>query len=399
MKLEAFLQDSGFAYEAPRSLYVHVPFCAQKCAYCDFHSRPANHSESSAYAKALAGRVAASRGLFPEGLSTIYVGGGTPTVLETEDFRTLMEALGSLAGPETAEWTVEANPESLDRERIEILAEAGATRLSLGIQSMDRRELGILGRKASPEANLRALRLASSSGMDVSADLICGIPRPGPDPLPDRPSLEAQASILIGEGATHLSLYDLTVEEDTPLAARIGRGELSLPDGDEAQEERAGAEEFLARRGLARYEVSNFAFPGKESRHNMAYWSMDSYLGMGSSAVSTLIGKGHPESLRIEETPRGEAKVSYLDARTSAFEFLMMGLRTSRGASISRFSHRFGLSLVPSLRRTMERFPGRFREVGGGLALDGRGLDILNSILLSIMDDVDLSFVRKDSVQ
>jgi oxygen-independent coproporphyrinogen-3 oxidase len=335
--------------------------------------------------------------LISQGLGTIYLGGGTPTVLDPESLAVILGALKNFAGPELKEWTVEANPESLDTRKLDILAEAGVTRISIGIQSMNAWELAVLGRTASPESNLRALGLARSRDLAVSADLIGGIPFSPSETHQKRLSLAEQAAIMLRHGVGHLSIYDLTVEASTPLAERLGRGELVLPPEDLAQDDRKDAEKFLAERDFNRYEVSNFAPAGKESIHNGVYWAMDSYLGLGSSAVSTLIGRGRPESIRIEEDSTGGISVSEIDTRDSAFEFVMMGLRTARGLSLSRFASRFGTPLLHGLRKTLDSFPDRFTRTGDFLALDDRGLDILNAILLSVLDDMDDLFAQKDS--
>jgi oxygen-independent coproporphyrinogen-3 oxidase len=400
MNLNDFIQNPNFDFEYPASLYIHIPFCAHKCAYCDFHSLPLGGGQTSrlvSYSRDLARRIAAASPLIPQGLRTIYIGGGTPTVLDPESLAVVLGALKNVAGPDLKEWTVEANPESLDARKLDILAEAGVTRISLGIQSMNAWELAVLGRSASPEANLRALSLARTWDLAVSADLIGGIPFSPSAPLPKRLSLAEQASIMLGQGISHISIYDLTVEASTPLAERLRSGELVLPLEDMAQDERKDAEKFLAERNFNRYEVSNFAPAGNESIHNGVYWAMDSYLGIGSSAVSTLIGRGRPEAIRIEEDSAGDIAISEIGARDSAFEFVMMGLRTARGLSLSRFASRFGSPLLQNLRKTLESFRDRFTITGDFLALDDRGLDILNAILLSVLDDMDDLFAQKDS--
>ncbi|TXT43118.1 MAG: oxygen-independent coproporphyrinogen III oxidase, partial [Spirochaetes bacterium] len=189
MTLGDFIQNSGFDFEYPRSLYLHIPFCAHKCAYCDFHSLPigfgqAPRAQARSYARNLTRRVAAASPLFLQGLRTIYVGGGTPTVLDPESLALVLGTLGNYAMPDLEEWTVEANPESLDPQKLDIMAEAGVTRISIGIQTMNDGELSVLGRTASTELNLSALRLARSRGLAVSADLIGGIPFFPSAPLP-----------------------------------------------------------------------------------------------------------------------------------------------------------------------------------------------------------------------
>lgn len=425
------------AWSPPRSLYVHVPFCRSKCAYCDFHSGPLSAAPEGLAARiveASLGRIDALAARFGSALGpgggtaavgsrfdTVYVGGGTPTVLPRPLLARLLEGLAERAGA-PREWTVEANPESLDAEALAIFRGAGATRISLGTQSLDDGLLRLLGRPADAAACESALRLAASSGLAVSADLMAGLPR--------RTRLRDEAARLLDLGAGHLSVYDLVLEEGTPLEARYRGGELELPGEDEAADERGELEDFLASRGFRRYEVSNYAPPGAESLHNLAYWRMDSYLGVGPGAVSTLQAAGPPgASLRIEEEPSLEAYAmgdpaargigrsgtaapggrpamgleTAIPPREAAFEAVMMGFRTVFGVDARAFEARFGLALEAFVGRSLEAWAGRLAPAApwpegspvasprpsGELALDGRGLDLLNRFLSDCLGEIE----------
>lgn len=390
----------------PLALYIHVPLCASKCAYCDFYSLPrscADLPSQDSLVEALLARARIALDLYlprpKPSLETLYIGGGTPTVLDPAPFHRLLSGLASLVGP-CREWTLEANPESLDETHLDIALEAGVTRVSLGVQSLDDGLLRRLGRPADSRTALRALRRAASRpGLRVSADLIAGLPR--------SLALEDEASRLLEAGIEHLSLYDLTIEDATPLAAQIREGRFLLPDLDSAYEEvqRTGA--VLAKAGFRRYEVSNWSRPGAECLHNCAYWRLDSYLGLGPGGVSTLqvadepgLGPGlRGGSLRLEETrdiqlfasdPEGGAGTSIeLSPRDTAFEVILMGYRTIWGVDRPAFARRFGLDLESLIGGTLGAWASHLRPEGG---LDEPGLDLLNPFLVDCLGELEARF-------
>ncbi|MFZ4617995.1 MAG: radical SAM protein, partial [Rectinemataceae bacterium] len=227
-------------FPIPEALYIHVPFCVSRCTYCDFYSNVAARAGVGSMegvirrtldrAEALAARFGADH------FDTVYVGGGTPSCLPRPLLRRLLSGLGRIAGV-PREWTVEANPESVDPCFLDILEESGVNRLSMGIQTLDPALARVLGRPGTPADSLAALRLATSRHLRVSADLIGGSSREG--------SLVAEAGLLVGEGIGHLSVYDLVLEEGTPLEALHRRGDFALMDEDEAADEREALNEGL----------------------------------------------------------------------------------------------------------------------------------------------------------
>lgn len=425
MTFAAVFSGEGTAFEAPRSLYVHVPFCASRCAYCDFHSYPRDrHSLElrAAYVAKLLARVEKVGAGMTESFETIYIGGGTPTTLDDEIFDSLIRGLRSITGNSVREWTVEANPESLSPFKLKTMVDNGVTRVSIGIQSMDDGELKILGRGARSADNRRAVALAIDSGLAVSADLITALPRAakGEASLHDSassPSLSETVEYLAGSGVEHISIYDLVVEEGTLIKTRLDEGAILPADDDAAFDERSAAEKSLESLGYGRYEVSNYAKPGRECLHNMAYWSMNSYLGIGSGAVSTLIvdSAAHAakadgaerRALRVEEgknlagwleNPDDAAKFDWIEAKDSAFEMIMMGLRCSIGLDENRFKSRFGLAAHDLLAGTMLKWSERFSRSEGHIRLDGRGLDLLNRILVDALVEMDKRYSLSDRV-
>lgn len=405
-------RDDATDFVAPASLYVHVPLCVSKCSYCDFYSISASTLSEGfekelveatlARANSLADRFGA------DGFDTVYIGGGTPSILSPSALERLLEGIENLAmgGSRSGlgEWTVEANPDSLRTESLEIMKRHGVTRLSVGVQSLGPGELATLGRRHGPDEALGALRLATQSGMSVSADLIAGVPIPGEasDYGFDADKLASFARRLKSAGAAHISVYDLTLEEGSPLA--LARGRYRFPTEDEEWESRRKLEAFLAEAGMRRYEVSNYAAVGDECRHNLAYWRMDSYLGAGPGAVSTIALRSGG-SLRIEE-PRDmtgywlaaeKAAETEISSQDAAFESIMMAFRTSFGLDLGGFRERFGIDAEALIGDTLakwgdriaigEPWPGCARSCGP--ALTGEGLDILNRFLCDCLTEID----------
>lgn len=410
---------SSVSFAVPKALYVHVPLCKSRCAYCDFHSLPADAwspEALEALVDATLGRVDELLGLYSPDSSplTVYVGGGTPTALPRALLKRLLAGLSDRIGT-PLEWTMEANPESLGAEVLDIAQAAGVNRISLGVQCLDDDLLSRLGRIATSGTAMKAVeRAAARQGLRVSADLISGLPRRG--------SLASEARVLLDAGVEHLSIYDLTLEEGTRLHTEVEAGSFILPDPDAAFEERLEAERVLSEAGFRRYEISNFAPPGRESLHNLVYWRMDSYLGAGPGAVSTLAAAsasgGIPgqagASLRIEEgrmipgkgaSPAVETAIRPKD---SAFEAILMAYRTVFGLDEEAFAARFGLSseaLIGGSRAAWRErlvpaapWPSALVERPGTtarsprLALDSRGLDLLNRFLVDCLTELEEKF-------
>ena len=431
MKLAALLSESAEAFETPRSLYIHIPFCSSRCAYCDFHSFPRSSilaSSIAAYIDSVLKRTEALCEATAAQIETIYIGGGTPTILSDAVFDRLLGGLRAIVGTDLHEWTVEANPESLTPEKIGIMVANKVSRISIGIQSMDDEALKVLGRGARSADNRRAAALAAGSGLALSADLIAALPEAKDDPkAPARlgelgrkaekrksHALSESVNFLVDQGFGHISIYDLVVEEGTRIKKRLDDGELLLADEDQAFDERREAERLLDRLGYRRYEVSNYCLPGRESLHNGAYWAMNSYLGIGSGAVSTLIVRdeekireihgGSSAALRIEEgknlssyieNPDKTCALEWLGRGNSAFEMVMMGLRTSKGLDETRFRSRFGLEASMVMAKTLRKWKDHFSDNQGYLSLDGSGLDILNGILVDALEEMIPHFPEK----
>ena len=336
-------------------LYLHIPFCRSKCDYCDFYSLPGGEDRMDGYLRALLRQLEeAAPGAAGHSVDTVYVGGGTPTVFGGERLAALLAAVGRLyrLAP-GAEITCEANPDSAGEELLRALRRAGFGRLSLGMQSADAGELAAVHRRHTPEQTDAAVAAARRVGFEnLSLDLICGLP--GQTEESWRRTVEHALSLR----PEHLSCYGLKVEEGTPLARRVAAGE-ELPDDDAQADRYLWTVERLARAGFRQYEISNFARPGYESRHNLRYWRLEPYLGFGPGAHSDFGGRRFAVPADLagylagEAVPEGEAVSPWERGN----EYLMLGLRTAAGIAGEEYRRRFGGDFAP-LEELLSRFAG-----------------------------------------
>lgn len=330
----------------PRSLYVHVPFCARRCGYCDFAVQATRNPPTAAWLEAVAGeleiRAAAERWAEPLALDTLYVGGGTPSLLGPGAMAALRERLAARARlTPGAEWTAEANPESFTAELARDWRAAGVNRVSLGVQSFDPAALRWMGRLHGPDGPVRAVLAAREAGIDdVSIDLIFGLParlgRSWADDLERALELEP----------AHLSLYGLTAEPGAPLGRWVRERGERLADEDVYAEEYLLAHRRLTAAGYEHYEVSNFALPGRESRHNAVYWSGEPYaaLGPGAHAFAPPARRWNLRGWDAYRNAVAGGQLPVEDGETispddAALERIWLGLRTRRGMPLRVLSH------------------------------------------------------------
>lgn len=272
------------------ALYLHVPFCVRRCRYCDFTTAATRHGDArmGEYASTLCRLVAEARGLgLLDGQRSAYVGGGTPTMLGTDALSRVLDS----CGPGLGELSFEANPESLTDAVLAGAREHGATRVSIGVQSFCDRELKALGRVHTSEEARERVRAAVRSGLDVSLDLMCGVPYQTPASW--RASLEMAVSLGVG----HVSCYPLMIEPGTPMERMCEEGSLPWPSDDTEAADMEAALDVLGAAGLSRYEVASYARPGMRCKHNIAYWTGMEYLGLGTAA-SSMLGRESYELLR-----------------------------------------------------------------------------------------------------
>ena len=380
-------------------LYIHIPYCRQKCRYCDFASNAGQEATMAAYVDALlreADAMAAYAKNTP--IQTVFIGGGTPSTLPAPLLKKLLTGLRErFIIPAGIEFTSEANPGTLTPEWLDAAVSCGLNRLSMGMQTSQPELLRTLGRIHRYEDVVESVQLARSMGISkLSVDLMFGLP--GQTPAMWRETLNAALALNV----EHMSCYGLIPEDGTPLKHDLDTGRLSLPDEANERQMYDDTLRILAQHGYAQYEISNFAKPGYACQHNIGYWTRVPYIGLGASAASFLQTKSgglrltNPASIRDyiamadEQAWRRRERTSLLpeDAR---FESLMLGLRMTAGVSEADFAAMHGVTLDDYcgdvLRQQEKR--GLLVHRDGRWALTRRGMDVQNAILVEIMEAVE----------
>ncbi|MFC1735334.1 radical SAM family heme chaperone HemW [Candidatus Hydrogenedentota bacterium] len=327
-------------------IYLHIPFCRTKCPYCDFFSVVSEESSISEYVNALKSEIDLRRGALPGPFGSVYIGGGTPSILPVDAIATLLEAVTSTfpLNPD-AEITVELNPGDVTEELAQGLLQNGVNRISLGIQSFDDRALEVLGRRHDAGEARRAVDVLSRASFEnISIDLIFGVPgRRVSD-------WHSDLDELLDLEPEHVSCYTLTVERGTPLEKMIETGDLPNVDDDLQADMFEAAHARLSEAGYEHYEISNYAKPGKRSRHNMKYWRNERYLGFGAVAFSYVdnLRSGNLASvsrymstLRDGNLPIDQAVTDMIGPFAEMGETVIQSLRTSDGLSLEAFKKRF----------------------------------------------------------
>ncbi len=326
-------------------VYVHWPFCAAKCPYCDFNSHVRHKPiDQARYAAAFEREIAdAARRSVGQTVTSIFLGGGTPSLMEPATVARVLDAVAAnWTIANGAEITLEANPSSVEAERFRGYRAAGVNRVSLGVQALNDRDLKLLGRLHDVEQALHAIGLAREIFPRLSFDLIYA----RPDQTVD--AWEAELTRAIDLAADHLSLYQLTIEEGTPFFALHKSGKLKVPDGELSAELYEATQRLTAARGLPAYEISNHAVPGAESRHNLTYWRYGLYAGVGPGAHGRLMGEGGRHAISNEPLPETWLKMveswdsgavvdDLLAPDEEADELLLMGLRLTEGIDLARW--------------------------------------------------------------
>ena len=375
-------------------LYVHIPFCVKKCSYCDFLSAPATEQTKEAYMAALFAEIGGRAKDYKDRIVTsVFIGGGTPSLLSADTIRQLMEHIRegfSLASD--VEITMEVNPGTVTAEKLTAFYGAGINRLSIGMQSAQEQELKILGRIHDFDGFCQVYREAVEAGFtNINVDVMSGLP--GQTLASYKDTLEKV--LRLEPMPQHISAYSLIVEEGTPFAAMADRGELPLPEEDTERAMYEETIEVLAGYGFHRYEISNYALDGYECRHNVGYWIRRDYLGFGIGAAS-LIGNvrfqngrdlnaylAHPLACREEQQS--------LTTQEQMEETMFLGLRLIRGVSYPEFARCYGQTLEEVYGEVIARnvadglLTVREDETGRRLMLTGRGLDVSNYVMAQFL--------------
>lgn len=369
-------------WEQVQGIYIHIPFCMQKCLYCDFASFAGKNDLMHQYAVALANEIRRRAAEMPVSeRATLYFGGGTPSLLPIDDLKIIINALKETElWREPAEVTMEMNPGTVDFAKLCQYREMGIDRVSFGVQSLNDEELKIIGRLHTASEALMAIEQASKAGFErISADLIFGLP------TQTLATFKDTLSIIVDSAISHLSVYGLTVEEGTPLAAKLSTGSLTLPSEEAAEMMYDHTIRYLEEHELHRYEISNFARTGQESLHNLVYWRYLPYYGFGSAACSYDGKQRMSNAADIESYIRGAAPtIEQLPARTSLAEFMFLGLRTSEGIDLSVAKERFGVDVMAMFGQEIKKYINKemvsFDQAGNNLKLTKLGMKFGNEI-------------------
>ena len=373
-------------------LYLHMPFCVRKCAYCDFLSFPSGAETQRMYAKRLMEDIDVMGKRYGEiPVETIFIGGGTPSVPDSGLIVEIMEHVRhAFHVADGAEISMEANPGTVTREKLTDYRKAGINRLSFGLQSANDRELKLLGRIHTWAEFLESFTLARECGFaNLNIDLMSALPGQTCE------SWKETLSRVTDLDPEHISAYSLIIEEGTPFGERYGseEGRKLLPDEDSEREMYHETKRFLKDCGYERYEIPNYAKPGRECRHNIGYWTGVPYLGLGLGASSYLDGcrfTVNPDMKQyLEEKPGMFADIEKLTKKDMEEEFFYVGLRMTAGVSLSEFERRFGISAKEVYPGLMETFvkekAARFE--GDRFVLTDYGLDVSNYIMAQFLQD------------
>lgn len=319
---------------SPAGLYIHIPFCSSKCLYCDFFSKADNKEEIGTYVKHLLDKIKYYSEIYKnKKFDTIYIGGGTPSVIGTKhlaDIATKAQSAFNIISPE---FTIEINPKSALNIDFNKLANCGINRISLGVQSANENELKLLGRRHSNNDVMNAVSKIKTAGIEnISLDLMVGISEQ------TKESLIKSIDFCLEQEPKHISAYILKVEENTPYQKLAST--LNLPDDDTQADLYLTMQNYLAQKGYHQYEISNFAKKGYESKHNLKYWNCDEYLGIGTSAHSMMCNKRFYYPRNFEDFYNNN--VIYDGTGGSAEEYIMLQLRLSSGLNLKEFEKLFG---------------------------------------------------------
>ena len=373
-------------------VYLHWPFCAAKCPYCDFNSHVRHDPpDQKRYVAAFSRELQTMRERTgPRDVKSIFIGGGTPSLMLPETVGALLETVAKLwTVPSDIEITLEANPSSVEAERFRGYRAAGVNRVSMGVQALDDAELRFLGRLHNVDEALKAIRLAREIFPRMSFDLIYARPGQTPD------AWENELNRAIDLAADHLSLYQLTIEEGTAFHRLYKAGKLPMLEDDKAADLYALTQEVTAGRGLPAYEISNHAVPGAESRHNLVYWRYGDYVGSGPGAhgrfyegfaKTVTITERNPEAWlgNVETHGHGIIEEERLGISEQADEFLLMGLRLVEGIDIPRFEKLSGRSLDPKRLAVLQQ-EGMIMPVGNArLRVTPAGMIVLDAVVADL---------------
>lgn len=374
-------------------IYIHIPFCKQACSYCDFYF-VTRHHQKQAFVEALIAEIRSYRDtdISTEAVSSVYFGGGTPSLLSAKQFEQILSALDEVFPLQLKELTIEMNPDDVRPEYLKELKSVGANRASMGVQSFDENLLAFMHRAHNRSEALRSLEYLSMADFDTfTVDLIYG------NPGQSLEVLTQDIDTLLSFQPPHVSAYSLTVEPQTRLGKQVDLGRIIPPEDDQVATHFDTVVSRLAEAGIHQYEVSNYAKPGQEAVHNSAYWSHVNYLGLGPAAHSFLWDVNLNQAQRWSNKPKlneyllslsqQKIDVETLSLPALAEERLMLGLRTKKGVNISELEKRYQFSLSQKQLNYLKEKQklGLVDFHNDGIALTTDGLKIADSIILDLI--------------
>lgn len=372
------------------SLYIHIPFCAQKCLYCDFPSFARKDHLRKAYIEALNKEIISLREKHNNlEINTIFIGGGTPSVLEADELECLLKEVAKLNMAKDIEYSMECNPGSLTEEKLEVMKKYGVNRISMGLQAKQDNLLKGLGRIHNYKTFKENFLLAKKVGFNnINIDLMFGLPNQRLN------EWEETLREIISLEPAHISAYSLIIEEGTAFYNLYENDKLKLPTEEEERKMYHLAKKILEENGFNQYEISNYAKEGKECRHNLAYWNMDNWIGVGSAAASYINGKRIKNISSVEEyinsiNEKGEAVEEIItnSKNDNMEEFMFMGLRKINGIDENEFKKRFSMNINDVYGEILNKYidEGLLIRESGRIFLSEKGIEISNIIMADFL--------------
>ncbi|WP_415279627.1 radical SAM family heme chaperone HemW [Clostridium perfringens] len=372
------------------SLYIHIPFCAQKCLYCDFPSFARKDHLRKAYIEALNKEIISLREKHNNlEINTIFIGGGTPSVLEADELECLLKEVAKLNMAKDIEYSMECNPGNLTEEKLEVMKKYGVNRISMGLQAKQDNLLKGLGRIHNYKTFKENFLLAKKVGFNnINVDLMFGLPNQRLN------EWEETLREIISLEPAHISAYSLIIEEGTAFYNLYENDKLKLPTEEEERKMYHLAKKILEENGFNQYEISNYAKEGKECRHNLAYWNMDNWIGVGSAAASYINGK------RIKNISSVEKYINSINEKKEAVEeiinnskndnmeeFMFMGLRKINGIDENEFKNRFSMNINDVYGEILNKYidEGLLIRKSGRIFLSEKGIEISNIIMADFL--------------
>lgn len=376
-------------------IYIHIPFCVKKCAYCDFLSASAPEEEREEYVKMLCREIEVCRqsrnaALWPYEVSTVFLGGGTPSLLLGEQVERIMDKVRECFPiRQDAEISLEMNPGTVTAEKLTSYRSSGINRLSVGLQSADDRELSLLGRIHTWADFLKSYHMAREAGFEnINVDLISAIPGQ------TKESWERTLRAVVSERPEHISAYSLILEPGTPFYEKYveeeDEGQEEIPDEETDRQMYRRTKKILGRAGYGRYEISNYALPGRECRHNLGYWERTEYLGFGVGASSFFDHARYTNPSKVTEYEKSflrKFQGERLKRSEEMEEFMFLGLRKTKGVSREVFRKTFGEDMdgIYGKAITKMRKLGMLEESGDRVFLTERGIDVSNTVFVEFL--------------